>query len=96
MGCMRAAKEQIRESKECVETQSTEDYLNIAKRIFICTRYKASDEDFKSLADNMALFEKRGRANFIKDNCKFELNTQTKQTTKARFATSMSQGVMNF
>lgn len=37
-----------------------EDYLEIARRIFEGTRYKASDEDVKKLADNMSLLEKRG------------------------------------
>ncbi|OGW55327.1 MAG: hypothetical protein A2Y81_07435 [Nitrospirae bacterium RBG_13_43_8] len=37
-----------------------EDYLNIARRIFDGTRYKASDEDVKRLADNMALLARRG------------------------------------
>lgn len=37
-----------------------EDYLNIARRIFDGTRYKASDEDVKRLADNMVLLAKRG------------------------------------
>ncbi len=35
-------------------------YLNIARKIFAGTRYKASEEDVKRLADNMALLEKRG------------------------------------
>ncbi len=37
-----------------------EDYLNIARKIFVGTRYEASEEDLKRLADNMALLEKRG------------------------------------
>ena len=37
-----------------------EDYINIARRIFDGTRYEASDEDVKRLADNMLLLEKRG------------------------------------
>ena len=37
-----------------------EDYLNIARKIFAGTRYEASEEDVKKLADNMALLEKRG------------------------------------
>lgn len=36
------------------------DYLNIARKIFAGTRYEASGEDVKRLADNMALLEKRG------------------------------------
>ena len=36
------------------------DYLSIARKIFEGTKYKASDEDVKRLADNMALLEKRG------------------------------------
>jgi len=39
--------------------KSMEDYLNIAKRIFDGTRYEASEEDVKKLADSMALLEKR-------------------------------------
>jgi hypothetical protein len=35
-------------------------YLNIARRIFDGTRYKASEEDVERLAGNMALLEKRG------------------------------------
>lgn len=45
---------------ECVRVQRTEDYINIARRIFDGTRYDASDEDVKRLADNMVLLEKRG------------------------------------
>ncbi len=37
-----------------------EDYLNISRRIFDGTRYKASDEQIKRLADHMGLLEKRG------------------------------------
>ena len=37
-----------------------EDYLSIASKVFEGTKYKASDEDVKRLADNMALLEKRG------------------------------------
>ncbi len=37
-----------------------EDYLEIARRIFEVTKYKASDEDVRRLADNMALLKKRG------------------------------------
>jgi hypothetical protein len=37
-----------------------EDYLEIARRIFEGTRYKALDKDIKKLADNMSLLEKRG------------------------------------
>lgn len=37
-----------------------EDYLSIARKIFAGTRYEASEEDVKSLADNMPLLEKRG------------------------------------
>jgi hypothetical protein len=40
--------------------QHMEDYINIARRIFDGTRYDASDEDVKRLADNMVLLEKRG------------------------------------
>lgn len=36
------------------------DYLSIAEKIFAGTRYKASEEDVKRLADNIALLEKRG------------------------------------
>ena len=36
-----------------------EDYINIGRRIFHGTRYEASDEDVKRLADNMLLLEKR-------------------------------------
>ncbi len=36
------------------------DYLVSARIVFEGTRYKASDEDIKKLADNMALLEKRG------------------------------------
>ena len=37
-----------------------EDYLNIARKIFAGSRYEASEEDVKRLADNMALLAKRG------------------------------------
>ncbi len=37
-----------------------EDYLEIARKVFEGTRYKAADEDIKRLADNMYLLEKRG------------------------------------
>jgi hypothetical protein len=37
-----------------------EDYLTIARKIFAGTRYDASEEDVKKLADNMVLLEKRG------------------------------------
>lgn len=37
-----------------------EDCIDIARRIFEGTRYKATDEDVKKLADNMVLLEKRG------------------------------------
>lgn len=37
-----------------------EDYIDIARKIFEGTRYIASDEQVKRLADNMALLEKRG------------------------------------
>lgn len=36
------------------------DYISIARKIFAPTRYEASVEDVKRLADNMALLEKRG------------------------------------
>jgi len=34
--------------------------LNIARKIFAGTKYEASEEDVKKLADNMAILEKRG------------------------------------
>lgn len=37
-----------------------EDYLSSAREIFKYTRYDASDEDIKKLADNMLLLENRG------------------------------------
>jgi hypothetical protein len=37
-----------------------EDYLDVAKRIFEGTKYKASDEDIRRLADNMILLSRRG------------------------------------
>jgi len=37
-----------------------EDYLTIARKIFAGTRYEASEEDVKKLADNMVLLQKRG------------------------------------
>lgn len=37
-----------------------EDCLDAARRVFEGTRYKATDEDVKKLADNLALLEKRG------------------------------------
>lgn len=37
-----------------------EDYLKVASRVFEGTRYKASDEDVRKLAENMALLEQRG------------------------------------
>ncbi len=40
--------------------QRMEDYIDIVRRIFNGTRYDASDEDIKRLADNMVLLEKRG------------------------------------
>lgn len=40
--------------------QTIEDYINSARRIFDGTRYEASDEDVKKLADNMVFLEKRG------------------------------------
>lgn len=36
------------------------DYLSIAEKIFAGTKYKASEEDVKKLASNIALLEKRG------------------------------------
>lgn len=36
------------------------DYINIASKIFAGTRYRATEEDIKKLADNMALLERRG------------------------------------
>ncbi len=37
-----------------------EDYITIARQIFARTRYDASDEQVKKLADNMILLEKKG------------------------------------
>lgn len=37
-----------------------DNYIEIARRVFEGTRYKAADEDIKKLADNMVLLEKRG------------------------------------
>lgn len=37
-----------------------EDYLSVARKIFEGTKYKASEEDVKRLADNITLLEKRG------------------------------------
>lgn len=37
-----------------------EDYLSIARKIFEGTKYKASEEDIKKLAHNMAFLEERG------------------------------------
>ena len=42
------------------EIGSMEDYVSIARKIFEDSCYRASDEDVKRLADNMALLEKRG------------------------------------
>lgn len=36
------------------------DCINIARKIFAGTKYEASEEDVKRLADNMAILEKRG------------------------------------
>lgn len=36
------------------------DYQSTARKIFTGTKYKATEEDIKKLADNMALLEKRG------------------------------------
>jgi len=36
------------------------DYVSLARTIFAGTRYEASEEEVKKLADNMALLEKRG------------------------------------
>jgi hypothetical protein len=56
------SKQHIRQQKPNLHTdcKNMEDYLNIARRIFNGTRYKASNEDIKRLADNMTLLEKRG------------------------------------
>jgi len=40
-----------------------DDYVDRARRIFNGTRYEASDEDVKRLADNMLLLENRGLGN---------------------------------
>jgi hypothetical protein len=45
---------------EFVMVQCMEDYINSAGQIFARTRYEASDEDVRKLADNMVLLEKRG------------------------------------
>jgi len=37
-----------------------EDFLSIARKIFESTKYEATEEDVKRLADNTALLEKRG------------------------------------
>ena len=42
------------------EIKSMEDYVSIARKIFEGSRYRASDDDVKRLADNMVLLEKRG------------------------------------
>lgn len=40
--------------------QSVEDFISIARKIFERSKYEASEEDVKKLADNMVLLEKRG------------------------------------
>jgi len=40
--------------------QDHPNFLNISEKIFAGTRYQASEEDIKRLADNIALLEKRG------------------------------------
>lgn len=48
------------------------DCLNIARKIFAGTKYKASEEDVKRLADNMAILEKRGLGTLNKRLIDFE------------------------
>ena len=43
-----------------ISEKHMKDYLSVARKIFEGTKYKASDEDVKRLADNMTLLEKRG------------------------------------
>lgn len=58
-----------------------EDYLSIARKIFEGTKYKASDEDVKRLANNMALLKKR------------ELNDLNKRLIDARKHTKIFETI---
>lgn len=43
-----------------VSEKHMKDYLSVARKIFEGTKYEATEEDIKKLADNIALLERRG------------------------------------